>query len=120
MESTVVERQGGNREVEAERSRRQTFDPRKTKRQRGRVRATSVLGNAKSEAIKGASGRAAGRGRKGYVLTRGDLLGESLAEVSRGRSSVESPGNREGAKGRRNESKATGESVDRQETPGHR
>lgn len=34
-------------------------------------------------------------------LTRGDLVGESLQEVSRGHSSEESRGNVEGAKGRR-------------------
>ncbi len=49
MEVTVAERQGSGREAVAERSRRQNPDQRNTNRQRGRVRATSVLGNAKSK-----------------------------------------------------------------------
>ena len=49
MEVTVAEQQGSGREAVAERSWRQTPDQRNTNRQRGRVRATSVLGNAKSK-----------------------------------------------------------------------
>ena len=110
-ELTVAEGQGSARESVAERSPRQTLDHRKTKRQRGRVRATSVLANAKSEDHQDASSRAAWREGKAHVLTQGDLFGESQGGVSRGHSSVEATRKRGGAKGRRNDCKATRESV---------
>src|SRR5207245_2659611 len=72
-------RQGSGREAVAEGSPRQTTDHRNTKRQRGRVRATSVLGNAKSEVHQGASSRAAWPGRKVHVLTQGDLFESASA-----------------------------------------
>ena len=102
MEVIVAERQGSDREVVAERSRRQNPDRRNTNWQRGRAWATSVLANAKSDNHPDASCRARRRGVKVQVLTRGDLLCESTGEVSRGRSSDEVPGKGEGAKGRRN------------------
>ena len=114
-ESTVAKRQGSGRETVAERSRRQTSDPRNTKRQRGRVRAASVRENAKPRDHQDAPSRAAGRGRKAHVLTQGDLPGASLPGVSRGRSSVEAGRKPGGAKGRRNECKATREPVSREE-----
>ena len=74
MESTVAEEQGSDREVVAEGSSRQTIDHRNTKRQRGRVRATSVLANTKSKVHQDASSRAAWPDRKVDVLTQGDLF----------------------------------------------
>src|SRR5580704_11228671 len=106
-ELTVDKRQGSGREAVAERSRRQTFDHRNTKRQGGRVRATSVRANAKSESHQGASGRAAWREGKAHVLTQGDLTCESRPGVSRGRSSEEAVRKHGGAKGQRNDCKAT-------------
>jgi len=85
----VAERPGSDREVVAERSRRQNTDHRKTNGQRGRTWATSVRVTAKSEPHPDTSGRARWRGVKEQVLTRGDLLSESFGEVSRGRSSEE-------------------------------
>jgi len=73
-ESTVAEGQGSGRETAAERSPRQRADHRNTKRQRGRMRATSVLANAKSKAHQDASSKAAWHGWKAHVLTQGDLL----------------------------------------------
>ena len=115
-ELTVAKRQGSGREIVAERSRRQTPDHRNTKRQRGRMRATSVLANAKSKAHQDASSRAAWPGRKAHVLTQGDLRRESAAGVSRGRSSDDAVRKHGGAKGRRNECKATREPVNRAPT----
>src|SRR5204862_5874797 len=88
-ESTVAEGQGSGRETVAERSRRQTLDHRNTKRQGGRMRATSVLANAKSKDHQDASSRAAWHEGKVHVLTQGGLTCESVPGVSRGRSSVE-------------------------------
>lgn len=110
---TVAKRQGSGREAVAERSRRQTLDHRNTKRQRGRVRATSVLGNAKSKAHQDAPSRAAWPEWTAHVLTRRGLRRESGAEVSRGRSSDEAERKYSGAKDRRNECKATREPVNR-------
>jgi len=112
-ELTVAKRQGSGRETVAEGSRRQTPDHRNTKRQRGRMRATSVLGNAKSKAHQDASSRAAWHGRKAHVLTQGDLFCESGTGVSRGRSSDDAARKHGGAKGRRNDCKATREPVNR-------
>jgi hypothetical protein len=111
MELTVAKRQGSGREAVAERSRRQTLDHRNTKRQGGRMRATSVRVNAKSKVHQDASSRAAWREGKAHVLTQGDLLCESTAGVSRGHSSVVAEGKPGGAKGRRNDCKATREPV---------
>jgi len=51
MKATVAERQGGDREVEAERSRRQTVGRRNTNWQRGQEWRTSVRVNVKSKSI---------------------------------------------------------------------
>ena len=110
---TVAKRQGSGRETVAERSRRRTLDHRNTKRQRGRVRATSVLANAKSQDHQDASSRAAWPEWTAHVLTRRGLCRESGAEVSRGRSSDEAARKHSGAKDRRNECKATREPVNR-------
>ena len=107
MELTVAKRQGSGRETVAERSRRQTLDHRNTKRQRGRMRATSVRVNAKSKVHQDASSRAAWHEGKAHVFTQGGLLCESTAGVSRGHSSVEAVRKHGGAKGRRNDCKAT-------------
>lgn len=77
------------------------------------MRATSVLANAKSEDHQDASSRAAWHEGRAHVLTQGDLSGESRAEVSRGHSSDESRRKAAGAKGRRNDCKATREPVTR-------
>jgi len=75
--------------------------------QRGRARAMSVLGNAKSNRHrKTRTVEPDGTGRKFMHLTRGDLNREGGGEVSRGRSSEESRGNPEGAKGRRTKRQA--------------
>src|SRR5204862_453914 len=114
-ESTVAEGQGSGRETVAERSPRQTSDHRNTKRQGGRMRATSVLGNAKSKAHQDASSKAAWPGWKAHVLTQGDLLeARARAGVSRGHSSEEAERKPGGAKGRRNDCKATREPVKRE------
>jgi len=89
MRATVAEPQGDTREGGAERSGRQTCDPRNTNRQRGRQWATSVLANAKSNPHQDTASRAGGHAGKVQVLTRGDLACESGSEVSRGRSSQE-------------------------------
>jgi hypothetical protein len=76
--------------------------------QRGRTRAMSVLRNAKSnQHRKTRTVEAGGTGRKFMHLTRGGLPDERKGEVSRGRSSEESRGNPEGAKGRRTNERAT-------------
>src|SRR5580704_5134135 len=112
-ELTVDKRQGSGREAVAERSRRQTLDHRNTKRQGGRVRATSVRVNAKSKIHQGASGRAAWREGKAHVLTQGDLARESGPGVSRGHSSEEAVRKHGGAKGRRNDCNAIRKPVSR-------
>jgi hypothetical protein len=76
--------------------------------QRGRARAMSVLGNAKSDQHrKTRTVEADGTGRKFMHLTRGDPRCESSAEVSRGRSSEEACRKVGGAKGRRTTERAT-------------
>ena len=58
--------------------------------QRGRVRATSVLGNTKSNRHRKAHRvESGGTSRKSMHLTRGELSAERWAEVSRGHSSLE-------------------------------
>ena len=106
MRATVAEPQGGVREGVAERSGRQTRDHRKTNRQRGRQRATSVLANAKSKTHQDVASRGGWRAGKVQVLTRGDLLRESAEGVSRGHSSDESARKNAGAKGRKNQRQA--------------
>jgi hypothetical protein len=115
-ELTVAKRQGSGREAVAEGSRRQTPDHRNTKRQRGRMRATSVLVNAKSKAHQDASSRAAWPEGKVHGLTQGDLFCESGTGVSRGHSSVDAVRKHGGAKGRRRDCKATREPVNRATT----
>ena len=67
----------------------------------------SVLGNAKSKSHRKTYEVEPGdTARKFTHLTRGDLPCESRGEVSRGRSSEESRGNPEGAKGRRTKRQA--------------
>ena len=115
-ESTVAKGQGSGREAVAERSPRQTSDHRNTKRQRGRMRATSVLANAKSKAHQDASSKAAWPGWKAHVLTQGDLLeARARAGVSRGHSSEDAERKPGGAKGRRSDCKATREPVNRKQ-----
>ena len=104
MEVIVAKRQGSDREVVAERSRRQNSDRRNTNWQRGRAWATSVLANAKSQLHQDTSSRARRHGVKVEVFTRGDLLGESAGEVSRGHSSEEA---------RRKAGRAKGQSISR-------
>jgi len=68
----------------------QRHDRRNTNRQRGRVRAMSVLGNAKSNRHRKPHEVESGdAGRKSWHLTWGDLCRESGRGVSRGRSSEE-------------------------------
>src|SRR5688500_12339998 len=100
MRATVAEPQVRGREAQDERSGRQTRDHRNTNWQRGRVRAASVLANAKPNRHQDAPGRARWPARKVQVLTRGDLRRESGGEVSKGRSSDDAPRKRGGAKGR--------------------
>lgn len=102
MRATVAEPQVRGREAQDERRGRQTCDHRNTNWQRGLLWAASVRVNAKPEAHQDTEGRARWDAGKVQVLTRGDLMCESTGEVSRGRSSDESRGNAEGAKGRRN------------------
>jgi len=103
-DSNRSESQGGFREeFSTKEGRSKDNDRRNTNRQRGRVRAISVLGNAKSKSHrKTHQVEPDGTESKMFMhLTRGDLRWESGGEVSRGRSSGESRGNTEGAKGRR-------------------
>src|SRR5436305_18725 len=100
MRVTVAKPQVRGREAQDESSGRQTHDHRKANRQRGRVRAASVLANAKPKAHLDAPGRVGWRLGKVQVLTRGDLLRESAGEVSRGRSSDDARRKAGRAKGR--------------------
>ena len=100
MRATVAEPQGDAREGGAERSGKQICDHRNTNRQRGRVRAASVLANAKPKAHQDAPSRAGWRAEKVQVLTRGDLPAERRGEVSRGRSSDDARRKTGTAKGR--------------------
>jgi hypothetical protein len=82
---TVVKRKG-----KPERSVEQRDGRRNTNKQRGWMRATSVLGNAKSKGHrKTHQVELGGMSRKYMHLTRGELCRESGREVSRGRSSEE-------------------------------
>jgi hypothetical protein len=103
-DSNRSESQGGFREgLSTKEGRSKNHDRRNTNRQRGWVRAMSVLGNAKSKSHrKTHQVEPDGTGAEMFMhLTRGGLRCESGGEVSRGRSSEESRGNTEGAKGRR-------------------
>lgn len=104
-DSNRSESQGGFREgLSTKEGRSKGNDRRNTNRQRGWMRAISVVGNAKSESHrKTHQVEPDGTGPKRMFthLTRGDLRCESGGEVSRGRSSEESRGNTEGAKGQR-------------------
>lgn len=80
-------------------------DRRNTNWLRGRARAMSMLGNAKSESHrKTRQVESGGPGRKLPHLTRGDLPPEREGEVSRGRSSEEGGESRwsKGPKNQRN------------------
>jgi len=103
-DSNRSESQGGFREgLSTKEGRSEGNDRRNTNRQRGRMRAISVLGNAKSNRHR-KTHQVEPDGTETHMfmhLTRGDLPCESEGEVSRGRSSEESRGNTEGAKGRR-------------------
>ena len=87
-----------HREVEPERSRRQTSDPRNTNRMSGWIRRASLRDKAKPVAIKEGSSKCGGCGGKAAILTRGGLEicrktkdfvrnPEGFPEVSRGHSS---------------------------------
>jgi hypothetical protein len=103
----VAEPQPASREASGERSGRQRDSRRNTNRQRGRVRAMSVLANAKSDRHRKPYEVEPGDlARKFTSLTRGDLRSESPGEVSRGRSSVEAPRKWGGAKGQRTTERA--------------
>ena len=95
--------QGGHREVLStkEGGGKGTTVGKRTGRE-AMMRAMSVLGNAKSNSHRKTHRvEPDGTDRKFMHLTRGGLRRESVGEVSRGRSSEESRGNPEGAKGRR-------------------
>jgi len=85
------QRQGHHREVGGPKEVvQQRHGRRNTNRQRGRVRAMSVLGNAKSKCHrKTHQVEPDGAGRKFRHLTRGDLPCASKGEVSRDHSSAE-------------------------------
>lgn len=109
--SNRSESQGRTREgLSTKEGRSNGNDRRNTNRQRGRVRAMSVLGNAKSKLHRkthqvepdGTDPK-----RMFMHLTRGDLLRESAGEASRGRSSEDARRKAGGAKGRRTNERAT-------------
>lgn len=84
------ETQGRRREANLKEARSEKDDRRNTNRQRGWLRAMSMLGNAKSDCHrKTQQVEPDGPSGKFWDLTRGDLCGESCGEVSRGRSSEE-------------------------------
>ncbi len=93
-DSNRSERQGGFREeLSTKEGESKGHDRRNTNRQRGRVWAISVLGNAKSNRHrKTHQVEPDGPEPKMFMhLTRGDLRRENGGEVSRGRSSEEVP-----------------------------
>ena len=109
-DSNRSESQGGFREgLSTKEGRSKGNDRRNTNRQRGRMRAMSVLGNAKSNRHrKTHQVEPGGTGPNMFMhLTRGDLRRESGGEVSRGRSSEEDRRKAGGAKGRRTTERAT-------------
>ena len=102
MTATVVKGKQPSARAARERSPWQRPDRRNTNRQRGSMRATSVLGNAKSERHRKTHGvEPGGAGRKFMHLTWGDPRPARDGEVSRGRSSVDARRKAGGAKGRR-------------------
>lgn len=109
-DSNRSESQGGCREgLSTKEGRSEGNDRRNTNGQRGRMRAMSVLGNAKSNRHrKTHQVEPDGTGSKMFMhLTRGEPRRESGGEVSRGRSNEESRGNTGGVKGRRTTERAT-------------
>ncbi len=103
-DSNRSESQGGFREgLSAKEGRSKDHDRRNTNRQRGWVRAISVLGTAKSNRHrKTHSVEPGGTGSTVFMhLTRGGLRRESGGGVSRGHSSEDALGNLGVAKGRR-------------------
>lgn len=110
-DSNRSESQGGFREeLSTKEGRSKGNDRRNTNRQRGRMRAISVLENAKSNRHrKTHQVEPDGTGPKKMFmhLTRGDLRSESGGEVSRGRSSEEARRKAGRAKGRRTNERAT-------------
>ena len=110
-DSNRSESQGGSREgLSTKEGRSKGNDRRNTNRQRGRMRAMSVLGNAKSNRHRKThqvEPDGTGPKRMFMHLTRGDLRRESGGEVSRGRSSEEARRKAGGAKGRRTTERAT-------------
>jgi hypothetical protein len=100
--ATIEKDKAGTARSSAERSLKQRHGRRNTNRQRGRVRAMSMLGNAKSKSHrKTHQVESDDTGRKFIHLTRGGLRRESAGGVSRGRSSEETCRKTGGAKGRR-------------------
>ena len=110
-DSNRSESQGGIREeLSTKEGRNKGNDRRNTNRQRGRMRAISVLGNAKSNRHRKThqvEPDGTGPKRMFMHLSRGDLRRESAGEVSRGRSSEEACRKAGGAKGRRTTERAT-------------
>ena len=108
-DSNRSERQGRGREADRPKEvRSKRHDRRDTNRQRGRVRAISVLGNAKSKRHrKTHTVESDGTSLKFMRLTRGGLLGERWGEVSSDRSSEDSRRKTEGAKGQRTVERAS-------------
>ena len=110
-DSNRSESQGGYREeLSMKEGRSKGNDRRNANRQGGRMRAISMLENAKSNRHrKTHQVEPDGTGPKKMFmhLTRGDLRRESVGEVSRGRSSEEARRKAGGAKGRRTTERAT-------------
>src|SRR4051794_1027905 len=117
MRVTVAEPQVRGREAQDESSGRQTHDHRNTNRQRGRVRAASVLANTKPKAHQDAPSKAGWRVGKVQVLTRGDLLRESVGEVSRSHSSDDARRKAGRAKGGSSRLRAQPKALGRSERP---
>lgn len=87
VRATVAEPKLGAARHIGERRGRQTCGHRNTNVQRGRLRAASVLGNAKPNPHNDAASRGRWNAGKVQVLTRGGLSRKSVEGVSRGRSS---------------------------------
>ena len=81
--------------------------------------AGELASNSEAQQSPSQRGRAWRHERKEPTLTRGDLGGEGPREVSRGRSSEESRGNPEGAKGRRSQYSLRRTSVNGEQAPGN-
>lgn len=87
VRATVAEPKLGAVRHTGERRARQNCDHRNTNVQRGRLRAASVLANAKPNPHNDAASRGRWDAGRVQVLTRGGLLRESVEGVSKGRSS---------------------------------